>query len=339
MSRSLRNENTSALERRAPLTVIGTAWNNLAFQDVVTLSFHLFMLGRISIAPESTDQMMGQRFALALFTVTAATLLLVRGELIPPGRFRALFYRLGLFLPVVSSYFEMRFVLQGIQPELLDLKLLALDELLMGTTPAVWLERFNTTPIIEWFSFFYYSYFYLMAVMIIPTLFFDKGQRRSELLIGAAIVACVGHTLYTFVPGAGPHATLTFEAPIQGGFFWQAILDTVAQAGAQLDIFPSLHTAYPTLFALHAFGNRDRAPFKYVWPIVAIFAAHMIGATLLLRWHWFVDVLAGLALASTARWIAITIAPKEELRGTEEDSRQRVWEPLFPYQDRQTDAS
>jgi membrane-associated phospholipid phosphatase len=98
-----------------------------------------------------------------------------------------------------------------------------------------------------------------------------------------------------------------------------------------LDIFPSLHTAYPTFFALFAFGERHRAPYKYGWPILAFFAANMIIATMLLRWHWAIDVLAGLALAVAAWRLGIRIAQREADRGRRDD-RQPVWEPLWPGQ-------
>ena len=150
-----------------------------------------------------------------------------------------------------------------------------------------------------------------------------------ELMVGGVIVATFGHTLYTLVPGAGPYAHIDFAEPLHGGLFWGLVQDTVAAGGAQFDIFPSLHTAYPTLFALHAFGNRDRAPFKYVWPIVAFFAVNMIIATMFLRWHWGIDVIAGLCLAAFARFMGVRIGRNEGKRGEGDDERQQVWEPLF----------
>ena len=310
--------------------MVGVAVHNLAFQDVVALAFHTYMWLRISVAPVSHDQIIGQRFAVTLLTVTTCTILLTRGEVLKAGPIRSWLYRLGMFAPVVLSYFEMRFLLTGIQPVLMDHELYAFDRALLGETPAVWLARFNTPAVIEWFGFFYYGYFFLMGAMLIPTAIFDKGKRQIELLVGAVIVGCVGHSLYTLVPGAGPHATIEFAEPIHGGFFWQQILDTISRGGAFLDIFPSLHTAYPVLYALHAYGNRDSKPFNKLWPLIAIFAAHMVVATLLLRWHWFVDVLAGLALAVAARQIGVFVAKREIVRDGPDDERQPIWErPLF----------
>jgi hypothetical protein len=307
----------------------GTVVQNLAFQDLAAVAFHTYMLLRAFGAPESGDAVLARRFALALFTVTTCTILLVRGEIVRPGKMRALLYRLGLFAPMLTSYFELRFLLPALQPHLLDQQLYALDRAIFGTTPSLFLAHFNHRPVVEWISFFYYSYFYLLAAIILPTLFFDKGVRLRQFLVGALVVCAGGHVIYTLVPGVGPFRTIDFAAPIDGGFWWHQVQTTVAQAGAQLDIFPSLHTAYPVYFTLHAWAYRREQPFRYTWFLIAIFTAHMVAATMFLRWHWFVDVVAGAALASAARAIAVAVERRERARSEEDDSRQEVWEPLI----------
>ncbi|MDH5491142.1 MAG: phosphatase PAP2 family protein, partial [Myxococcales bacterium] len=283
--------------------------------------------------PESQDAVTARHFALTLLLITSATVLLVRGEILRPGPRRALVYRLGAFVPMLASYFELRYLLPALQPVLLDAQLQAIDTALLGVTPSIWMSQFNTLHAVEWISFFYYSYFYVLGSFLLPTLFLDRGQRMHQLLIGALVVAALGHITYTLVPGVGPHATLDFE-PLAGGFWWGLVEATVSSAGAQYDIFPSLHTAFPTFFAIHSFANRDQKPFRYVWPIIAFFAANTILATMFLRWHWFIDVIAGLCLAALARAIGAAVARHEapRLEGDRRDERQPVWEPLFRWQ-------
>ena len=322
-------------QTRRPIGVLATTVQNLAFQDVVAMAFHTYMLLRVSIAPVSPDRTLALKIGFALWVATASALLLCRGEILRSGWHRALIYRLGMFFPVVLSYFEMGVALPALQNALVDARLLAIDQALLGATPAITLEPLQyQLPVVEWVSFFYYSYFWLMAAMLIPALFFDKGLRLQELMIGAVCVATTGHVGYTLVTGAGPYAMMAFEGPINGGLFWGLVVQTVESAGAGLDIFPSLHTAYPTYFALHAFGNRHTKAFKYTWWIVAFFAANMVFATMFLRWHYFVDVLAGLALAATARSLAIAVSRREASRGQGDDERTAVWEPLFRFQRR-----
>ena len=79
------------------------------------------------------------------------------------------------------------------------------------------------------------------------------------------------------------------------------------------DIFPSLHTAAPTWFTLFAFQRAKHDP-RWRWParVTAFFAANIIFSTVFLRWHYVIDVAAGLLLAFTASRLAVRLARIEE---------------------------
>jgi len=307
-------------------TAIGVAAQNLAVQDAIALAFHGYVFLRVSIAPDSPDATVARRLALALFVVTACSMILARGEVVRGRRARALTYRLGLVVPMFLSYFEMRVLLPALQPDLVDHQLFAIDRWLLGTTPSLWMEPWNVRSIVEWLSFFYYGYFLVLALMLIPSIFAGEGRRQQELLAGALLIAVIGHFLYTIVPGAGPYATLAFDRALQGGFWWTQVEVAVATAGAKLDIFPSLHTAFPAYFTLHAFAHRHTQPFRWLWPILAFVALNIITATMFLRWHWFIDVAAGLLLAFAARRFAVAVAIREAHRDELYEPRQAVWE-------------
>lgn len=318
---------STTVERTTPRGLLAALARNCAFQDYFTFTFHTYMLIRAHMAPEGPHGVIARPFATTLWTVTVAAILLGRGEIMGPGKVRAIFYRLALFTPMVLSYFELRHLLPSLRPVLLDAELHALDRVLFGVTPSVFMAQWNFTPVVEWISFFYYSYFYMMAAILIPSLFFDNGKRMLELLTGAMLVCGLGHFGYTLVPGKGPWVSIYFAEPLHGAFWWHQVQVTVASAGSQLDIFPSLHTAYPAFFTLHAFGNRDRAPFKYVWPLIAFFSLNMITATMFLRWHWGIDVIAGLCVAVTARVVSMKVAELEKDRDADGE-RQATWETL-----------
>jgi hypothetical protein len=319
------------LSRRAYQAASRTAGvmaHNMAIQDWFIVAFLAFMWLRVMAAPDSADASFARRFAFVLLTVGASTVVLTRGEVLRPGPIRSLVYRVGMFSPMVLSYLAMRWLLPALQPRLLDHELWAIDELLFGTTPALWMGQFNQRVIVEWFSLFYYSYFYILVVILLPTLFFDRGRRQAGLLAGAMLVSGIGHVLYTLVPGLGPYATITYQEPLDGGFFYELVWDTVNSAGAMLDIFPSLHTAQPVLFALFAFTYRRDAVYRYTWPILAFLCVNMVIATMFLRWHWAIDVVAGLALAVFGWRMGMHIAAHEEGRDEGPDPRQPTWEPL-----------
>jgi hypothetical protein len=305
-------------------------WRNLALQDFIVLGFQSYMFVRALLSPDGADARVARIVTALLLSVALATLALTRGELIAPGFKRSSIYCIGLFASMLASYFALRWCLAALQARLLDPELYRIDRALFGETPAVLFDRFVTPASVEWFAFFYYGYFFLVAAHLLGTLIFDSGRRRYELLLGAAIVVSVGHASYTIVPGIGPHeyCAALFHHQLVGGAWWDRVESAVRSGGAMLDIFPSLHTALPTLFALHSFRHRQRRPYRQSWLLVSAAVVNIVIATLFLRWHYGIDVLAGLLLAFTAQRVAVFAWRREGERATQ--GRQEVWERLAP---------
>jgi hypothetical protein len=329
----LAQDRASASQPRAALLqALSRVVRNVAVQDLIILCYHSYMLARVWLAPASEDAHTGRWMTSGLLVITLVILLLTRGELLLPGFGRSCAYRLGMFVPVVLSYLTLRTCLPALQPRLLDAQLLQIDRVLFGETPAILLDRFVTPATVEWFAFFYYAYFALIGSHLVCTLIFDHGRRQYELLLGAAIVVAVGHASYTLVPGAGPHdhCAGVFRHVLVGGAWWRRVEDAVRANGAMLDIFPSLHTALPTLMVLHGFRNRRSAPFKQIWPVVAFAVVNIVIATVFLRWHYGVDLVAGATLAFCAHRIAIWAWRHERQRSAPASTKQAVWERLAP---------
>jgi hypothetical protein len=237
-----------------------------------------------------------------------ATLYLTRGGVIRRGSFtNNLVYRIGLFVAFQASYFQLRFILPTVNARVLDADILAFDLKTFGYEPAMAWDRFVTPTSVEWFAFFYFSYFFLLATHVIPMVLADRNSKRlAHFCLGTFMVYVFGHIGYMLVPGFGPYHHLAgqFEHDIEGGLFWKLVVATVEGAGAQKDIFPSLHTAAPTFFAIFSFMHRRTMPFRYTWPVITFFASQIILATMFLRWHWLIDVVAGLTLATTAAFVS-----------------------------------
>lgn len=287
---------------------------NLAAQDYCVLAYLTYQGVRLFRFPDSPEAREARPPLLILTGVALFTITLVRSELLPAGRRRALLYRVGMVFSVVGCYLAMRPYLLAPRARLLDGSLIVIDRALFGETPALAWQRFASPAVVEWFAFFYFSYYALQVLNVLGSALLDDGERVTELLVGAMLVACIGYVGYTLVPGIGPYAALSFWRELHGYFFFGLVLDTVRSAGAQLDIFPSLHTGLPSLFALHAIRHRAQPPFRYVWPLSALFAFNIIIATMFLRWHYAIDVVAGFALAVLAQQIAIRVAQKDRAR-------------------------
>ncbi len=297
---------------------------------LVIVYFFLLFVGVVFGA--GPDRGLACRIILELVLILVAGLGLTRGGVLPRGSFAsALVYRLTIFFTVFPSYFELRVILPACTQRVVDGSLYAIDLSVFHVEPAVAWDRFVTPHTTEWFAFFYFGFFFLLAFHVLPMMFLARNMRMfARFAFAVVFVFCAGHLLYIVVPGYGPYRFLaaTFQHPLEGGVFWDAVKATVADAGAQKDIFPSVHTAIPTTFTLLAFKyRREYAPYRISWPVVGFFASQIIIATMFLRWHYLIDICAGLALA------ALAVALAERTVRWDEARRERLgllssWAPL-----------
>lgn len=214
----------------------------------------------------------------------------------------SLVYRLGVLTALLGSFLELQWILPAASGPAVDGELHAIDLRLFGIEPALAFERFVSPQSTEWFSFFYYGYFPLLAAHVLPLLFLGKDQRvLTTFGFGILWLYCVGHVFYTVVPAYGPYAHLAFQRPLEGALWWPLVKSTVASVdgSARTDVFPSLHTAGSVFLVLYAFKARKSAPFKYTWLPLAFVVSQIVVATMFLRWHYLIDICAGLVLAWT----------------------------------------
>ena len=326
------NQQIYADDQSAPATpgVVRRFFKSFAVQDWMVVVYLTLLNLAVLSAARTPQWATSVKDVGSLWIAGVATLILVRGGLLKHQFFGPLVYRLGIFGSVQLSYFYLDDVLPLVNPGALDLQLYALDLKLFGFEPAVWMDQFVNSTTTEWFAFFYFSYFFILAIHVIPMIMFCKERRMlAEFALGMIGMVCVTHLLYMVVPGFGPYKALPhlFQNQLPSGMWMDMVNDTVAAGGAFKDIFPSLHTGAPTFLALFSFRYRDRMPFRYSWPLLAFFAINIIGATMFLRWHYVIDVVAGLSLAFTMAYTASRVAAWDERR-RDRAGHGPVWPPF-----------
>jgi hypothetical protein len=315
---------------RAGLSAFGSLAGNLASQDWLIVGFLAIELIALTFAhgAERTACLAKASIDLSVFF---AVLILIRGPVLRWGTWgSSLLYRLAIVGVVLGSYLQLRDVLPVVSPWADDAEIYAFDLRVFGNEPAIWLDRFVTPASTEWFAFFYFLYFLILAAHVVPMLFLlDNGPVIGRFAVGLLLVFLSAHLLYMAVPGWGPYHYLSneFHHELRGGVFWRWVREAVEAGGAQKDIFPSLHTAGPTFVAIFSFRHRKLVPFKYTWPLMAFFATQIIIATMFLRWHYLVDVIAGLALATGAAVAGHRIADWEGAKRARL-GLQPAWTPL-----------
>ena len=240
------------------------------------------------------------------------------------SRAQEAFYRLTLIGLIVVSYIQLRWILPVVTTRTLDAELLALDIRIFGVEPALAWDRFVSPATTEWFAFFYYSYFFLIGAWIFSITFLERNEQAlAEFAFGILAVFCSAHLLYAVVPAVGPHLYWHgFERELTGDVWWPRVRDMVDAAGAPTDAFPSLHTAAPTFIALHGFRQRKRPGIlRWAWIPTAFGASQIVVSTMFLRWHYLIDVVAGLALAFVV-WTLAPIVARHDI-----SRRRRAWLP------------
>ena len=184
-------------------------------------------------------------------------------------------------------------------PWLADPWLAAADRaLLLGRSPSLAVEPIGATRWAVLLSFAYAMFIPYLYLSIILSLVGRPPAERDEFVTGFAILYALSFLGYLFLPARGPVVWMAgdFTLPIHGGAFHRIILKSVEQVGGPHGAFPSLHVGaslYATLFDL-----RHRNPLRALiyFPLVALIAL----ATLVLRYHYAVDLLA----AGTLAWAA-----------------------------------
>lgn len=303
----------------------------MAVQDWLVTGYFTVLL--IAVASGSGPlRMHCVAMILRSLAVVIAGIVLTRGAILPFGsKLTALAYRVMVSGAVIHSYFLLRDVLPTATARSVDAELYAFDLRVFGFEPSVAWDAFVNPHTTEWFSFFYFGYFVLISIYIEGSMFFARDIHRfAAFSLGVLTVFCVGHCTYMLVPGFGPYRHLhdTFAHPLAGPTFWPLVWNTVSSAGAQKDIFPSLHTAVPSFLTFFAWRNRRVAPFRYIWLPTGLFTSQIIIATMFLRWHYLIDIVAGLSLASFSAFVLPKVAEWERRR-REAMGVMPVWNTLF----------
>jgi len=182
-------------------------------------------------------------------------------------------------------------------PYLADGWLARLDTILLGSNPTFLLEPYLTPGRVEFFSFFYGAFIPYVYVTIALNCLGQPPLVREQFLTGWVILYFVSYLGYMFVPARGPGVfhEHDYTVAISGGYFYGLVIRGIETTGGMQGAFPSLHVGgslYLCLFELRA--NRLRG-LIYVPMVLLIYAA-----TLVLRYHYVVDLIAGTVLAAVS---------------------------------------
>jgi membrane-associated phospholipid phosphatase len=215
------------------------------------------------------------------------------------------------FVLVLFTYKQLYFIIGPIHHyKDYDSLLISLDRLIFRVNPTQWIARFSNPALTEVLQIAY-SLFYVLFIAVGLELYRQKDHSRFNYFRFTVVYGFfISYLAYFALPAVGPRFTMHdfsgIDAELPGLFlakplrwfvnYFESIRpgmpNSVAMANAQRDVFPSGHTMLTLVTMVFAYQSRLKIR-NYVLCIGIL----LIVATVYIRYHYAVDLLAGVILA------------------------------------------
>ncbi len=264
-------------------------------EELVTLLFGLFMSTSILLCHQRIS------FWFLKLSVTLSTVLLV---LVTANKakdtgfwFHFRNWYVGGLVPVF--FMDLKGVIEGVNPVNCDLLLMHIDKwLFFGHYPELLIEKIYHPVLTELLQLAYVSYYFIPVGIGIAL--YRKDIRKFR--IGTTMVLMsfyLSYIGYFIVPAIGPRFTMTemFTKPLKGILLTPILkyLINILEPTPH-DCFPSGHTAV-SLVCLYI-SKKYNVGYKIVLPLVT----GLVISTVYHRYHYVIDVIAGIFLALFCIW-------------------------------------
>jgi membrane-associated phospholipid phosphatase len=279
----------------------------LVMTDIYTLSMLFFYTLLILVffhSINNADNLILLNFLLGMAVLSIAT---VSGKMNEGSLFRI--FRKLYFVPIVFLiYSQVQVYLRVINPYLYDNLLIGWDKAIFGVNPTQWMLKISFPPLTEYLQLCYVM-FYFMPIMQGVELNYKK--RDYDYLEFSRVIIFgfyLSYILYFFLPAIGPRFTLhdfsSMNTELPGVWLTSFFRDSINFGGGiprgaanptlfvNRDCMPSGHTMMTLLNIAMAF--RFKSKFRWVFLVIGL---GLIFSTVYLRYHYVVDVLAGIFFA------------------------------------------
>jgi membrane-associated phospholipid phosphatase len=233
------------------------------------------------------------------------------------GKHFSLFRRLYIVFVVFFVYTQVQIYIRAMNPGLYDETLIKWDFAIFGTHPTRFFKQFYNPILTEYLQFAYFTFFFLPVSHGLE-LFFSKKEEEFNTLVAFIVFSFYfSYLMYFFMPAIGPRFTIHEFSAISREMpgiwltdFFRSFIDTgggipLGIANPEIytnrDCMPSGHTwiTIVNIYLAYKFASKTR------W-IYYILGFSLIFSTIYLRYHYVVDIIAGIFFAI----LTIIIEPK-----------------------------
>jgi membrane-associated phospholipid phosphatase len=199
-----------------------------------------------------------------------------------------------------------------------DDALIRVDFALFGVHPTVWMERFIHPLLTTALQFAYISYYPMTIVLAVTLAVKGREEQFDEAVFGIILCFYLSYLGYILIPAVGPRYALAHlqTQGLEAGPLVVAIQETLnALENTKTDAFPSGHTAIAVVTLFYAWKMKENLLAVVLLPTVTA----LIFSTVYLRYHYVIDVVAGVLLAvatlalapATRRWLSSSGRPAQ----------------------------
>jgi membrane-associated phospholipid phosphatase len=279
--------------------------------DFVTIVFLLFLSALNVIFHARVEEWLVLTIINILIIV--AVMLLARGAEKKKTRLLIGLHRWYCYLIIILIFKEIYRMIHPIHPTDYDQLLITLDRWIFGVNPTQWVGQFAhplLTEILQIAYFSYYILFIVLGVELYRRYAIQDFDKAAFMIVYGFYLSYLG---YFALPGVGPRFTLhsffSLETDLPG-LWLTPILRGIINAGesipqshidainvVQRDVFPSGHTQLTIIVMTLGFRYRTKAR----W-LLLVLGSMLIVATVYLRYHYVVDLIAGALLAWFTLW-------------------------------------
>jgi membrane-associated phospholipid phosphatase len=271
--------------------------------DLLTLSVLVLLSGVAIFSARMNPSWAGLLATYAALAVAILVVAVYRTSVDPAKKG---FY-LSVFVTVItvfSIFNSLGALIAGIHhTTTFDAYLISVDHALFGVHPTVWMERLISPTLSAILQFAYLTYYFIPISL--GTVLIARGRFGAfeEALFGILLCFYLSYLGYLLVPAIGPRFTLGHlqTGGLQVSPFIEKIQDTLnGLEKNKTDAFPSGHTAVSLMSLYYAWKSREKKLFVGLIPVVA----GLIVSTVYLRYHYVIDVIAGIALTVLTIYLA-----------------------------------
>lgn len=217
--------------------------------------------------------------------------------------------RRAYIIPLFFFIFEQnQYYVRIINPNLYDDVLIAWDFFIFGCNPTEWLSQFRNPFLTEILQLSYILYFFMPLTQGIEWHLREKNNEYDRFAGLIVLSFYLSYLLYYLMPAIGPCFTLHDYTKVYEEFqgllfsdYFRAMVDfgrgipfgaPNPAAYTSVDCMPSAHTSITLLNMYFAFKYKSRLKWMYL-----VFGVLLIMSTMYLRYHYLVDIIAGVMLA------------------------------------------